>query len=128
MATPLWGIDLGGTKIEGVILESVEKPNVLARLRIPTESAKGYQHIISQVATLVQMLGAQTNLKPSTLGIGTPGTLDPVTQHLKNSNTVCLNGMPFKKIWNKPCKSQSVSPTMPIVLLWQKQRWGLYRK
>jgi predicted NBD/HSP70 family sugar kinase len=40
---------------------------------------------------------AEIGIKPSIIGIGTPGTLDPKTQTLKNSNTVCLNGMPFKK-------------------------------
>lgn len=97
MIKPLWGIDLGGTKIEGIVLHSLEKPQVLARLRIPTESAKGYEHIIMQIRRLVQMLADETGLQPDTLGIGTPGTLDPATQLLKNSNTQCLNGMPFKQ-------------------------------
>ena len=34
----LWGIDLGGTKIEGVILKSADEPEVLFRERIPTEA------------------------------------------------------------------------------------------
>lgn len=94
---PLWGIDLGGTKIEGVVLQSVENPTVISRLRVPTESAKGYRHIISQIARLVHLLRGETGLQPTRIGMGTPGTLDPITQMLKNSNTTCLNGMPFKK-------------------------------
>lgn len=94
---PLWGIDLGGTKIEGVILESLENPKVLSRLRIPTEASLGYDHIINQIANLVELLTLETSLIPESIGIGTPGTLDPETATLKNSNTVCLNGMPFKK-------------------------------
>jgi predicted NBD/HSP70 family sugar kinase len=95
MAKPLWGIDLGGTKIEGVVLQPGAKPDVLARLRIPTESAKGYEHIIGQITKLTGMLSEQTGLHPETIGICTPGTLDPITQTLKNSNTLCLNGRPF---------------------------------
>ena len=37
MAEILFGIDLGGTKIEGVVMENAAKPIVLARHRIPTE-------------------------------------------------------------------------------------------
>ena len=45
----LWGIDLGGTKMEGAILESKESPIVLHRMRIPTEAQLGYEHIVDQV-------------------------------------------------------------------------------
>ncbi len=92
---PLWGIDLGGTKIEGAILESRANPRVLHRLRIPTESGKGYDHIVNQVAKLVEMLSAESGLKPSAIGIGHPGTLDPNTGTIKNANTTALNGRPF---------------------------------
>ena len=37
----------------------------------------------------------QSNTYPQRLGIGTPGTLDPLNGLLKNSNTLCLNGKPF---------------------------------
>lgn len=94
---PLWGIDLGGTKIEGVILEERDHPRVLKRLRIPTESSLGYDHIIEQVVRLVEVLTIEAGIKPGKIGIGSPGTLDPSTQLMKNSNTVCMNGMPFKR-------------------------------
>ena len=94
---PLWGIDLGGTKIEGVILSERENPEPLKRLRIPTEAKKGYDHIIQQVARLVEVLTAETGIKPQSLGIGTPGVLDPTTRTMKNCNTTCLNGQPLKR-------------------------------
>jgi fructokinase len=94
---PLWGIDLGGTKIEGVVMESAEQPTVLARLRVPTEQAGGYTHIINQIAKLIDMLKMETGLSPSRIGIGTPGTIDPGLQLMKNSNTTSLNGMPLKR-------------------------------
>jgi fructokinase len=92
----LWGIDLGGTKIEGVILKSVENPDVLVRLRVPTEQAKGYGHILNQIKKLVDLMSEEIGAKPDKIGIGTPGTLDPKTQTLKNSNTTAFNGKPFK--------------------------------
>ena len=91
-----WGIDLGGTKIEGVVLpESSTKP--LARLRLPTEGLKGYDHILSQVDRVVQGLEQATGLKPYQVGVGTPGAIDPDTGLLKNSNTLALNAETLDK-------------------------------
>ncbi len=95
--TPIWGIDLGGTKIECVVIENAESMNVLKRMRLPTEQDKGYTHILKQLYKLVETMIAEVGMKPAKIGIGTPGTLDPLLQTLKNSNTVCLNGMPLKK-------------------------------
>ena len=94
---PLWGIDLGGTKIEGVILDGREQPQVLKRLRVPTEQELGYDHIIDQMVKLVEVMTAETGIKPSQIGIGTPGTLEPSSQRLKNCNTTVLNGRMLKK-------------------------------
>ncbi len=94
---PIWGIDLGGTKIEAVVIEDKNTPNVLKRMRVPTEAEFGYEHIIQQIARLVEVITTEIGVKPSSLGIGTPGVLDPTTQLMKNANTTCLNGMPLKK-------------------------------
>ena len=92
----LWGIDLGGTKIEGVILKSVENPEVLVRLRVPTEQQHGYEHILNQVKKLIELMSKEAGAAPEKIGMGTPGALDPKAGTLKNSNTTCLNGQPFK--------------------------------
>jgi len=94
---PVWGIDLGGTKIEGVVLEDPNHPVVLKRLRVATEKEKGYQHIIGQIVKLVEVLMAETGVKPMKIGIGTPGTLEPSTQTMKNSNTTAINGKYLKR-------------------------------
>lgn len=94
---PLWGIDLGGTKIEGAIIKNNSNPETIARLRIPTEQEGGYKHIIDRIAQLVKMLQQETGLNPERIGIGTPGSLDPIAQVMKNCNTTALNGMPLKK-------------------------------
>ncbi|MEM9819570.1 MAG: ROK family protein [Bacteroidota bacterium] len=94
---PLWGIDLGGTKIEGVILDGIDQPQVLKRLRVPTEQHLGYDHIINQIVKLVEVMIAETGIRPSKIGMGTPGTLEPSTQRLKNCNTTVLNGMMLQR-------------------------------
>src|SRR6202012_1616490 len=97
MKQPIWGIDLGGTKIEGVILESIANPTPIVRTRVDTEASKGYEHVIGQIAKLVAELAGQSGLKPSSVGIGTPGVLDPTLRVMKNANTVVLNGKPLQK-------------------------------
>ena len=97
MTHPLWGIDLGGTKIEGVILKSEKEPVPLVRTRVDTESAGGYDHVLGQIEKLVSIMRSESKLDPAGIGFGTPGILDPSTQNLKNSNTVVLNNQPLKK-------------------------------
>lgn len=92
MSSPIWGIDLGGTKIEGVILPPAQDPNPIIRQRIDTEGAKGYLHVLGQVKKLVDDMRRQTGLEPSAIGFGTPGILDPVLQTMKNCNSTSLNG------------------------------------
>lgn len=92
-----WGIDLGGTKIEGVILTKPSPDSVLYRHRIDTEADQGYHHIVARIVELVGIMKAETKLSPAALGVGTPGTVDPLTGLMKNSNTTCLNGMPLAK-------------------------------
>lgn len=92
-----WGIDLGGTKIEAVVLEPADTPKIINRQRVPTEADQGYEHIISQIKKLVDKVTEDTGIKPEKIGVGTPGALDPQAQTIKNSNTVCLIGRPFKR-------------------------------
>jgi len=90
----LWGIDLGGTKIEGVILNG--ESETICRLRIPTEADRGYEHILSQLALMVSRLEAESGQRrPRRIGIGTPGAADPTSGLMKNCNTTALNGQPL---------------------------------
>jgi fructokinase len=92
----LWGIDMGGTKLEGAILKSATDPEVLFRTRIPTETEKGYNHIQNQMKKLVDTMVGAAGYKPGTIGIGTPGVHDPILGTMKNCNAVVLNGKPLK--------------------------------
>jgi fructokinase len=86
------GVDLGGTKIEGVVLDSCHRE--VGRHRVATDRDRGYDHILDRVAEVVAALRA---LVPDLrhVGIGTPGSLSLRDGRLKNSNTTCLNGMPL---------------------------------
>ncbi len=90
----LWGIDLGGTKIECAVIDTEE---TIVRRRLPTEAEKGYEHIISQIETLVAEVSEEIGERPAKIGFATPGVLDPDSQTMKNSNTVVLNGRPMQR-------------------------------
>lgn len=88
------GIDLGGTKTEGVVLDA--KGNILHRERRPTPQAQGYAAILATIRDLVLDLERRAG-QTCTVGIGTPGAISSKTGCLKNSNTTCLNGQPLKQ-------------------------------
>jgi fructokinase len=88
------GIDLGGTKIEGIVMDASGKE--IFRKRIPTEREHGYWHILNRLKLVHDELLAAVPIQPTTLGVGTPGAISPRTGLLKNSNTVCMNGQPVK--------------------------------
>jgi fructokinase len=88
------GIDLGGTKIEGIVLDSAGKE--MCRKRIETQREKGYEHILQSIKSLRDQLASIIGGQPHTFGIGTPGAISPRTGLLKGSNTICLNQKPVK--------------------------------
>ena len=100
----LWGIDMGGTKMEGAILRSAEDPEVLFRDRVPTEADQGYDHMLGQTKKLVDLMSKAAGHKPTQIGIGTPGVHDPKLGTMKNCNTVAMNGRPMKKDLEKLLK------------------------
>jgi fructokinase len=87
------GLDIGGTKIEVAALDADRR--ILGRRRIATPEGN-YDAILAAIKTLIgeteQSLGAQASV-----GVATPGSLSPATGLLRNSNSVCLNGKPFKQ-------------------------------
>lgn len=83
------GIDLGGTKIEGVVLDAHGQP--VFRRRLATESSRGYEHIVERVALLAAELRRHAP-ECDRIGIGTPGAASSRDGTMKNCNTTCLNG------------------------------------
>ena len=88
------GIDLGGTKIEGIVLG--DDGRELARDRVATP-AGDYNATLNAVADLVLRLEKSAGAGPSKacVGVGIPGTLSPATSRVKNANSTCLIGHPL---------------------------------
>lgn len=87
------GLDLGGTKIEAVVL--TEAGDARFRRRIATPS-HGYAAILDALAGLVE--SAESHCGPlRAVGLCTPGAISAATGLIKNSNTVCLNGQPLQR-------------------------------
>jgi len=85
------GIDLGGTKTEGILLD--ENNKVIQRKRITT--IQNYEKILESITSLVSDLKKIANAK-TTIGICTPGIVSKKTHLVKNSNTQCLIGKPLQ--------------------------------
>ena len=83
------GIDLGGTKIEGILTD--ENYKTITRKRIPTNQDEGYNSILESIKNLIQELVQESNDKVS-IGVCTPGALSLSSGLIKNSNTQCLIG------------------------------------
>ncbi len=87
------GIDLGGTKTEGVLVD--EEFQIIERKRVPTNQNNGYESILETIQNLVSDLKEKSNEKTS-IGVCTPGALSKESGFIKNSNTQCLIGKDLK--------------------------------
>ncbi|MBT3214379.1 MAG: fructokinase [Deltaproteobacteria bacterium] len=85
------GIDMGGTKIEGIAL--ADSGEELLRIRVKTPR-HDYEATIEAIAGIVRNLEAQTNQK-GTVGIGIPGAISPQTGLVKNANSTWIIGRQF---------------------------------
>lgn len=93
--TDLWGIDLGGTKIEGAVVDPLTG-EAKHRMRVDTEQSGGYEHILSRIKGLVELLERESGTnRPQEIGLAMPGAIEPSTGRMKNANTVCLIGQPL---------------------------------
>ena len=82
------GVDLGGTKIEGIALSDAGEE--LVRIRVNTPQGL-YEEILQTIGRLIKQIEDETGLQGS-VGICTPGAISPATGLMKNSNSVCMNG------------------------------------
>ena len=93
MPTTRIGVDLGGTKIEAIALV---KGEIVARERVATP-AGDYDETVATIASLVDRVAIDAGADDSTtVGVGTPGSVDRATGLHRNSNSTCLNGRPFE--------------------------------
>ena len=87
------GVDVGGTKIEAIALDS--RGRVLARRRVPTPR-NDYEGTVQAVAELVRAVEEELRAA-GTVGVGIPGVVSPDTGLVKNANSVWLIGHPLDK-------------------------------
>jgi fructokinase len=91
------GVDLGGTKIEGILLSP--SGEVAEKIRVDTP-AKKYLETVAALCEVIKQLQQLSPSKKCSVGIGTPGALSPPNEHglelMKNCNSICLNGEPLK--------------------------------
>lgn len=87
------GIDLGGTKIEGIALD--DSGNILYRERIDTPR-DNYAATVAAITQLITAIEKQTGQQGS-VGIGIPGAISPATSLVKNANSTWLIGQPLHK-------------------------------
>jgi len=85
------GIDLGGTKIEGIAMRGSDEA---ARLRVETPRGD-YPATVEAVAAMVEALERRAGSR-ATVGVGIPGTIATATGLVKNANSVWLIGMPLR--------------------------------
>lgn len=85
------GIDLGGTKIAGIVLDRDGAARAEARIPAPRDD---YRATLEAVAALALRLEAEAGA-PCSLGLGMPGSLSPGTGLVRNANSHWLNGHPF---------------------------------
>jgi fructokinase len=88
---PRIGVDLGGTKIEGVVLGD---DGVFGQRRRVETPSGDYAGTLSAIADLVRDLERAAG-RPCKIGVGTPGAASPTSGLLRNANSVCLNDRPF---------------------------------
>ena len=90
------GIDVGGTKTEGILLD----PNgtEIDRKRINTE--KSYDGTIKGILSIINYFEDKHG-KAESVGMGMPGAISNDTALIKNANSIWLNGKPFKQDLDK---------------------------
>ena len=89
------GIDLGGTKIEGIALD--DSGTERARKRIPTPR-DDYAGTVAAVRDLALSVAAEAGAPADfTVGVGIPGTVSPATGLIKNANSTWLIGRPLDR-------------------------------
>lgn len=87
------GVDLGGTKIEAILMD--RDGNIVERKRIATPRGD-YGQTVLAIRDLIDDVSRDAPRSLS-VGIGIPGTVSPATGLIKNANSTWLIGKPFDK-------------------------------
>jgi len=85
------GVDFGGTKIEAAALDA--EGRFQARVRVPTPA--DYADRLAATRDVVAEAERQAGASARRIGVGGPGSPNPATGLMRNSNSTVLNGQPF---------------------------------
>ncbi|MFO0557480.1 MAG: ROK family protein [Polyangiales bacterium] len=93
------GVDLGGTKIEAVVLRLRADGafDELDRERTDTLAAEGYDRVLEQCSSLIARVESRHSKSALRVGVAMPGGVRRSDGTVKNSNATCLNGRPFRQ-------------------------------
>jgi fructokinase len=98
------GIDLGGTKIEALLLGEDGREVKRRRVSTPRDDYEGTLRAIRDLVTRIEA----DEPSRATVGVGMPGTLSPATGLVKNANSVWLIGRPLvedlEKLLGRPVR------------------------
>jgi len=86
------GIDLGGTKIEAIVLDEAGAERFRERVATPQGDYAGILDALHGLASRAEQAAGEA----CSVGVGTPGAISPASGLMKNSNSVVLNGKPLK--------------------------------
>ncbi len=86
------GLDIGGTKMEAVLLSP--QGDCLWRQRRPTQK-ESYDTFMLHLVGLIEEARSISPV-PFSVGIGLPGAIDPQSGLIKNCNCLVLNGHDLK--------------------------------
>lgn len=121
----LFGIDLGGTKIEAVALDGDHPDQCIGRARKPTERHLGIGSILENTRSCLDDLCKSAGVSyPQSVGIGTPGTTDPSTGLLRGSNTTCLNDQPLQAFLSQTLEADVRLMNDANCFALAEARWG----
>lgn len=130
------GIDLGGTKVEAVVVRlGGDTPDVLVRKRVPTDAQRGYDAILETTCALVRDVEREAGATTLTVGMGMPGSVTyrqadgtrgdvPL---VKNSNTTALNGRPFHADMQRELERRVVFSNDANCFALAEATWGAAR-
>jgi len=87
------GVDLGGTKTEVAVIDSVGQTRYSARKPTPED----YQSKIQLIAEMIKLAEKSVASDSLSVGVGHPGSINPASGLMRNSNSAELNGRPFNR-------------------------------
>ncbi len=88
------GVDLGGTKIEAILMAADSRTVAVQRLPTPVNDYAGQIAAVLELVRRLELVAGDSGLP---VGIGHPGAVVAGSGLIQNANSTCLNGRPLKR-------------------------------